>query len=118
MRTALVMTLLALAMPLPASATEPATNAAIGTFNFCVRRMAVRLEPSDANPEDIGKAAVTLCIDEEIAADNMIIHDPAPGLTMDNLQTGAISLGITEAVVARLCRKARDCELANSRHLQ
>ena len=78
-----------------------------GAYNVCVRRMAVRLEPSGDSPEDVARAAQVLCSTERFAAINAAVK--AGGSSIEDTEQAAKFYAAAEATIARLCRKTKDC---------
>ena len=78
----------------------------VTAYMHCVRRNAERLEPAGDSPEDIARAAIFLCQSKEAAA---FAASPS---SAEELRAAAIFFGAGQAVVARLCRKTKDCGLA------
>lgn len=77
------------------------------SYNVCVRRMAVRLEPAGDSPEDIARAAQVLCSTERFAALNAAVA--AGGSAIDDTERAAKFYAAAETTIARLCRKTKDC---------
>lgn len=77
------------------------------SYNVCVRRTAVRLEPSGDSPEDIARSAQVLCSTERFAALNAAVA--AGGSAVDDTERAAKFYAAAEATIARLCRKTKDC---------
>ncbi len=94
--------ILALALALATSQTD---DDSVRDYMLCVRRAAVRLEPSEASPEDVAKAAVFSCQTAEARAFNMHLAQA------NQLRETAIFYGVGQAVAARLCRRTRDCDV-------
>lgn len=76
-------------------------------YNVCVRKVAVRLEPSGDSPEDIARAAQVLCPSERFAAINAVVK--VEGSAVDDTERAAKFYAAAEATIARLCRKTKDC---------
>jgi hypothetical protein len=101
-----IILLLAIVPMTPALAASTEQDAVVQAYMLCVRKNAERLEPSGDSPQDIAKASIFLCSNEELAA---FAPDPS---SATQLRETAIFYGTGQAVVARLCRKAKDCGLA------
>ena len=81
----------------------PAEDQIVRNYMLCVRHAAVRLEPSEAPPEDVAKAAVFSCQAEETPALNIDVSQAM------HLRETALFYGVGQAVAARLCRRTHDC---------
>ena len=88
-----------------AVAQPPARDTAVRDYMHCIRKTAIRLEPSGDSPQDIGKAATAFCMKAE---EPLFRAHPNDAST---LRETAIYYGAAQAVAARLCRKTKDCEL-------
>lgn len=86
----------------------PSTGDLTRTFMYCVRNLAARLEPSGDDPEAVAKAAVFLCLPEETDAVNAALREKDNYL-VGQLRGTAIFYGSGQVVIARLCRKTKDC---------
>ena len=113
MRTILIVAAALALSPSIGRAAKPETDAGIGAFNVCVRHTAMRLEPSGESPAAVADAAIYACQALEVAALNLIIKDQSAGMTADDLHRTALYYGSAAVVIARLCRKTQDCEMAN-----
>lgn len=82
---------------------EASTATLTRTYMLCVRRTAVRLEPSGDSPESVAKAAVFACQREEAALFAARPQD------VNELRETALFYATGQAVAARLCRKTKDC---------
>jgi len=78
---------------------------------LCVRRLAVRLEPSNDPPEDVARAAAFVCQGLELRAINLSLDNPPPGGSPIELRATAIYYGAGQTVIARLCRLRHDCSV-------
>ncbi|MDB5707718.1 MAG: hypothetical protein JWN66_4834 [Sphingomonas bacterium] len=76
-------------------------------YNICVRKAAVRLEPSGDAPEDIARAAQVLCSTERFVALNIAVK--AGGTAVNDTESAAKFYAAAEVTIARLCRKTKDC---------
>lgn len=90
-----------------ASVSNPSLDGAQRAYNICVRRTAVRLEPSGDSPEDIARAAQVLCSTERFAALNAAVA--AGGSAIEDTERAAKFYAAAEVTIARLCRKTKDC---------
>jgi hypothetical protein len=91
---------------------DTAQSDAVRTYMTCVRSMSARIEPSEEPPEEVAKAAIFVCQREELAAINASLSSQVQGMSPDKLRATAIYYGASQAVLARLCRRAGECKLA------
>jgi hypothetical protein len=84
----------------------------VRAFVLCVRRTAVRLEPSGESPTDIADAAKAFCQKEETVALNSA-RDIKGGaaVSISEMENGAAFYARAQVVAARLCRRTKDCAL-------
>ena len=92
---------------------DAALEKAEGDYMLCVRRAAVRFEPSGESPQDIATAAVWACVREGLPAMNLLLRDPNTSMTPVQLVSSAKQAAIGQVVGARLCRKNKDCDYAS-----
>lgn len=85
-----------------------------GAFMLCVRKAAIRFEPSGETPQSIAKAAVWACLDEEARATTAILNSANPGIDPKSLQLTAEMVAIGQVVGVRLCKANKDCAYANA----
>jgi len=95
--------MLVLAAVLSLLAADTGADTLTREYMLCVRRNAVRLEPSGDPPGDVARAAVFACQPEEAALFAMLPQEA------NQLRATAIFFGTGQAVSARLCRKTKDC---------
>lgn len=81
-------------------------------YMLCVRRMAVRLEPSGESPTDIADAAKAFCSNSRTAALNSS-RDIKGGTatSIDEMENAATFNARAQVVADRLCRRTKDCAL-------
>jgi xanthine/CO dehydrogenase XdhC/CoxF family maturation factor len=91
--------------------TKEQGDEAIRTYMLCVRRMALRLEPSGDPPEAVAAAATAQCMEAGLPAMNYVIQARERGISPAKLGDDARYYGAAQAVTARLCRKTGDCAL-------
>jgi hypothetical protein len=82
----------------------------VTNYMLCVRRMAARLEPSGETSTDIADAAKVYCTTARTAALNTA---RGAGQSAAEIESAADLYGRAQVVVARLCRKTKDCALAH-----
>lgn len=88
------------------------TDGVVKDYLLCVRRMAVRFEPSGESPTDIADAAKTYCHPERGAAINSGRDlKGGTGPSVDEMENAATDYARAQVVAARLCRRAKDCAL-------
>ena len=81
-------------------------------YMLCVRRMAVRLEPSGESPTDIADAAKTFCPTARTAGLNSGRDlKGGNGASTDEMERAASFYARAQVVAARLCRRTKDCAL-------
>ena len=88
---------------------DPALDSAVGAFVLCSRNAAVRLEPPGDPPQDVARGAVILCGPAELKAANLALRVQQPGMDPTKIREDALFLAAGRAVVARLCRRTKDC---------
>jgi hypothetical protein len=96
-----------------ATAQESKEAAAEANYMLCVRRAAIRFEPSEESPQSIAEAATWACLGEETKADNLLLNDPRPGITPMGLHESAEFTAVGQVVGVRLCKKTKDCAYAH-----
>jgi hypothetical protein len=89
---------------------QTAKDSAIEDYMLCVRRAAIRFEPSGESPESIAGAATWACSREGTKAFNYLLRTPNPGLDPKGLQDTAKFVAIGQVVGVRLCKKTNDCD--------
>ena len=97
-----------------ARAADTAEEAAFREFMRCVGIMAVWLEPSGDAPEDIARAAVFACQQEEVEAAALVSDSSdatSAGMTPERIRQAGMSYGAGQAIVARMCRVTGHCGL-------
>ena len=95
-----------------APADMPTNDEQVRAFVLCVRRMAVRLEPSGESPTDIADASKAFCQKEEtLALDSSRDLKGGVAISMSEMENGAAFFARAQVVAARLCRRTRDCAL-------
>jgi hypothetical protein len=85
-------------------------ESAIHDYMLCVRRAAIRFEPSGESPESIAEAATWACLSEGTKASNYLLRNLNPGLDPKGLQDSAKFVAIGQVVGVRLCKKTNDCD--------
>ena len=85
-------------------------DSAMKDYVLCVRRAAIRFEPSGESPQSIAEAATWACLSEGAKASNYLIRDPKAGLDPKGLQDSAKLSAIGQVVGVRLCKKTNDCD--------
>lgn len=105
--------MIALAVALVLAGDHP-NDTVVGNYILCVRRMAVRLEPSGESPMDIADAAKAYCPTARTAGLNSS-RDVKGGtaISIGEMESGASFSGRSQVVVTRLCRKTKDCGLTS-----
>lgn len=88
---------------------EDTKGSAEGDYMLCVRRAAIRFEPSGESPQSVAEAATWACLSEETKVDNLLLHDPKPGISPVGLRDSATFTAIGQVVGVRLCKKTGDC---------
>lgn len=84
-------------------------DAVIGTAILCIRRAAVRFEPSGETPQSIAEAAIWACSSERVAVANYDIQHPGPAAGFVDIDSTGKFLAIAQVVGVRLCKRTRDC---------
>lgn len=88
------------------------TDDVVKDYMLCVRRMAVRLEPSGESPTDIADAAKAFCSTARTAALNSRRDlKGGAGASTDEMESAASFYARAQVVAARLCRRTKDCAL-------
>ena len=105
--------MIAIALALAAAGDHP-NDALVRDYVICARRTAARLEPSGESPTDIADAAKAYCSSARSAALNSS-RDFKGGsaASIDEIDRGAFFFAKAQVIVARLCRKTKDCGLAS-----
>ena len=86
----------------------PKQNALVEKAVLCMRRAAVRLEPSGESPQSITEAALWVCNAERTALANYLFQHP-PGFSNEANERG---VAVAQVVGVRLCKKTKDCFFA------
>lgn len=95
-----------------ALASAPPNESPVEAYMHCVRRMAVRLEPSGDSPENVASAAKVYCTPSRTAAINSARDlKGSSDASVSEIESAADLYARAQAVVARLCRRTHDCEL-------
>lgn len=92
---------------------QSARDAVIRSDMLCVRRAAIRFEPSGETPQSIAEAAKWACSTERLAVSNYVIQHPSQlggALDMDVNET---FVAVAQVVGVRLCKRTRDCAYAS-----
>src|SRR5947207_3689015 len=92
----------------PAAAQED-KETALRDYMVCVRRVAIRFEPSGESPQSIAEAATWACLSEGVKAMNFLLHDANPGISPTGLVDSANQAAIGQVVGVRLCKNNHDC---------
>jgi hypothetical protein len=104
-----IIVLAAALLPTGVRAQQAPAIGALAAYTACVRSMASRIEPSDALPDEVARAAIFACAKEEAIAMNEAVRS---GGDPNRLRSDALYFGSSQAVIARLCRKTGDCRVA------
>lgn len=83
-------------------------------YMLCVRRAAIRFEPSGESPQSIAEAATWACLSEGVKATNYLLHDPQPGISPIGLVDSAKAAAVGQVVGVRLCKLTKDCAYAHT----
>lgn len=92
-----------------AATAEDDKQTALRDYMICVRRAAIRFEPSGESPQSIAEAATWACLSEGIKAINFLLHDANPGISPTGLVDSAKQAAIGQVVGVRLCKNNHDC---------
>ena len=91
-----------------------ARDTIVGTAMLCVRRAAIRFEPSGETPQSIADAAMWACSSERIALGNYDIQHPSLVAGAVDMESNYRFVAVAQVVGVRLCKRSRDCAYASA----